>query len=402
VVTTETLEAALRHLAAGKADAMVVEKLAGETLIRSLGLTQLETIYPPLKDFQAFCFAVRKGDRELLAHLNEGLALVIADGTLERLREKWIAPTPGERQARLYHILVGALSTLLLAGLVAYLWQRTLRTQVRARTVELSAAIAQKDEEIRRRQQAEKRLKESQDLLEMAGQMARVGGWKLKPPWQQPEWSDVTYDIHELPRGTPPTVEEAISFYAPESIERIRAVVAACIQEGVPFDEDELQFVTARGLRIWVHAMGQAIRDAQGAITAIQGAFLDITTRKQAQYELKRERDNFLRVLNAITDGIYVVNRHHDIEYINPTLEHEFGTVDGRKCYVYFHDRSEPCPWCKNDEVLKGNTVRWEWYSNKTGKTYDLLDTPIKNPDGSLSKFEIFHDLDFGHFSDKY
>lgn len=37
--------------------------------------------------------------------------------------------------------------------------------------------------------------------------------------------------------------------------------------------------------------------------------------------------------------------------------------------------------------------MRWEWHSPKTGKTYDLFDTPIVNADGTVSKFEIFHDI---------
>jgi signal transduction histidine kinase len=42
---------------------------------------------------------------------------------------------------------------------------------------------------------------------------------------------------------------------------------------------------------------------------------------------------------------------------------------------------------------LAGKTVRWEWYSLKNERTYDLIDTPLKNPDGSISKLEIFRDI---------
>ncbi|MCK5343237.1 MAG: PAS domain S-box protein, partial [Candidatus Heimdallarchaeota archaeon] len=51
------------------------------------------------------------------------------------------------------------------------------------------------------------------------------------------------------------------------------------------------------------------------------------------------------------------------------------------------------CPWCKNEDVFSGKTVRWEWYSFKNQKTYDLIDTPLKNPDGSISKLEILRDI---------
>ncbi len=120
---------------------------------------------------------------------------------------------------------------------------------------------------------------------------------------------------------------------------------------------------------------------------------VEIKERKQAEEELRYERNKVIGILNTMEDGVYIVNQKYDIEYINPILKKEFGPVEGRKCYKYFHDREEECPWCKNPEVFVGKTVHWEWYSSKNKKTYDLIDTPLKNPDGSISKLEIFRDI---------
>lgn len=109
--------------------------------------------------------------------------------------------------------------------------------------------------------------------------------------------------------------------------------------------------------------------------------------------DLQVERDKFINVLNTMTDGVYICNQSYDVVYVNPALEKDFGSYHGRKCYEYFHDRSEVCPWCPNHEVWAGKTVRWEWYSSKNGSTYDLMDTPLRNPDGSVDKLEIFRDI---------
>lgn len=119
----------------------------------------------------------------------------------------------------------------------------------------------------------------------------------------------------------------------------------------------------------------------------------EITERKKAESTIKAERDKLLGILNTMEDGVYIVNRDCDIEYINPVIEKEFGPVAGRKCYEYFHDKSGVCPWCKKEEIFEGKNVKWEWYSFKNKKHYELFDTPIKNQDGSISKFEIFHDI---------
>jgi PAS domain S-box-containing protein len=119
----------------------------------------------------------------------------------------------------------------------------------------------------------------------------------------------------------------------------------------------------------------------------------DITARKQAEAALAAERDKLLNLLEAMEDGVYIADRDYTIEYANPVILREFGPVEGRKCYEYFHDRREVCPWCKNPEVFAGETIRWEWHSSKNQKTYDLIDTPIRNADGSISKLEIFRDI---------
>ena len=100
IVTTRTFEDALRELSQGRHDAVVVQRLVALRLIQETGLTNLRIIDKSIEAYQQeFCFAVREGDRDALALLNEGLALVIADGTYRALHAKWFASLqlPSER-----------------------------------------------------------------------------------------------------------------------------------------------------------------------------------------------------------------------------------------------------------------------------------------------------------------
>ena len=115
--------------------------------------------------------------------------------------------------------------------------------------------------------------------------------------------------------------------------------------------------------------------------------------RKKAEKQSQLEYSRLMGILDSIPDGVYIVDQHFNIEYINPVIERDFGKIQGRKCYQYFHDRAESCLWCKNEEVFAGRSVNWEWYSVKNDRHYELFDTPFQNPDGSISKFEIFHDI---------
>ncbi len=135
------------------------------------------------------------------------------------------------------------------------------------------------------------------------------------------------------------------------------------------------------------------IKNSQGQVTHVIELTQDVTDSLRASEKLKTEKDKLKNILDSMNDGVYIVDKNHDIEYVNPALEREFGHPDGKKCYEYFHERSEPCPWCKNLEVFQGKTVSWEWISPKTGKVYELFDTPIMNAEGNVSKLEILHDI---------
>jgi hypothetical protein len=135
------------------------------------------------------------------------------------------------------------------------------------------------------------------------------------------------------------------------------------------------------------------ISGAEGVGIGALAAGIDIILGSIIAFLLIRGRVWGKGILDAMNDGVYIVNQRNEIQYINPVMEREFGPVKGRKCHEYLNDLPEVCSWCKNHEVFAGKTVRWEWHFFKTGKTYDLIDTPIVGPDGTLCKLGISRDI---------
>ena len=115
--------------------------------------------------------------------------------------------------------------------------------------------------------------------------------------------------------------------------------------------------------------------------------------RRKAEEALQQERNKLKGILDAMSDGVYIVNREYEVLYTNPALEKEMGTVQERRCYEYLFGQPGVCPWCKNQKVFDGNTIRWEGYSSQTGKTYEFFDTPFEGPDGTLCKLGISRDI---------
>jgi PAS domain S-box-containing protein len=143
----------------------------------------------------------------------------------------------------------------------------------------------------------------------------------------------------------------------------------------------------------WVNDSAQPILDDRDEIIRFDGIVTDLTERKKSEELLELERNKLTAILDSMADGVFIVNNKYEIEYANPVILKEFGDICEKKCYEYFHDRDKACSWCRNDEVFQGKTIRWECYFPSKQRTYDLVDTPLKNADGSISNLEIFRDI---------
>lgn len=121
-------------------------------------------------------------------------------------------------------------------------------------------------------------------MLDRMAKVAGVGGWEVNIKTGQVLWSDETKRIHGVGPDYVPTVEEGISFYAPEARPTITAAVEEGMISGKPWDL-ELPFIRLNGEQIWVRAMGEVEFDGDDPVRIV-GAFQDITDRVQVRNEL--------------------------------------------------------------------------------------------------------------------
>ena len=171
---------------------------------------------------------------------------------------------------------------------------------------------------------ARDKLRESLSVLRMAGRVARLGGWTIDLPGYKLTWSDENCAIHDVPPGYQPTLEEGISYFMPEHRAQVRAMVQACARDGTPY-EFELPKRTATGRLIWVRSVGEAVRGADGRITRLQGAFQDITQRRQELEALRRSEGRFRLLFDNSQDGVIMARQDGAIVAANRSACTIFG-----------------------------------------------------------------------------
>ena len=157
-------------------------------------------------------------------------------------------------------------------------------------------------QDITERKSTEQTLRKNEALLRIAGRVARLGGWTIQLPEYTLTWSDEICAIHEAPPGYTPTLEEGIQLFPPEARAEVIRLVKECEEHGTPYDI-EVPKLTVKGRQIWVRSIGEAVRNSDGKIIRLQGAFQDITERRKVEVEMAR-LNRALRMLSACHEAL--------------------------------------------------------------------------------------------------
>ena len=159
------------------------------------------------------------------------------------------------------------------------------------------------ERDITARKEADMELKRIKDIQEQTHSVAHVGGWEYHVRTGELYWSSTTREIHEVPADYVPDIGTAIHFYkAGHSRDEIARLVAEGLAHGSDWDS-ELQVVTAKGNELWVRTIGKS-EMVDGVCVRIYGAFQDITSRKQAEVDIKNSEAKFRSLYDSTSDAV--------------------------------------------------------------------------------------------------
>jgi PAS domain S-box-containing protein len=133
------------------------------------------------------------------------------------------------------------------------------------------------------KRKAEEKQRRDEALHKIGARLAKIGAWAIDlTPVVRLYWSEEIFTMLELPEGKlPTTMEEGLCYYQGKWRAQIEQALERCSLEGTAF-EMEPEIRTATGRRFWARVVGEAVRNHNGDIVRIQGAFQDITESKVA------------------------------------------------------------------------------------------------------------------------
>lgn len=108
---------------------------------------------------------------------------------------------------------------------------------------------------------------------------------------------------------------------------------------------------------------------------------------------IDQESKDLLSFFETVMDSLYVIGESFLVEYMSASMIEQFGHGVGKKCHDVLHRSDQICPWCRAKDVFAGQSIRWEHHIPRLGRTFDLVEFPVRNSDGTFSKVTFFRDV---------
>jgi two-component system cell cycle sensor histidine kinase/response regulator CckA len=184
--------------------------------------------------------------------------------------------------------------------------------------------------DIDERRRVEKALRESEEKLNEALRIGRMGSWEYDIETQEVAWSSQLFELmdRDPSLGTPDSAEDLASYY-PKDLERLVSSTLRVIETAETFSM-EYYVELPSGRSAFFLSTFRPIRDPDGRVSKVVGTVQDITERKRMEEELVKAQK--LESVGVLAGGIA-----HDF---NNILSCIWGNIDLAKMDIEPRDRA--------------------------------------------------------------
>ena len=169
-----------------------------------------------------------------------------------------------------------------------------LEIKVKERTTELESAY--------------RSLKESEERLAQAQELAHIGCWERNLATNKLHCSDEKYRIFGLkPQEFELTYDQLLNYYVhPDDRNYLDNAVKEALK-GKPYSID-YRIILANGEERIVHAKGEGVFDENNNPVRTIGTVQDITERKKAEEKLRESEEKYRNIVEIANEGILLID----------------------------------------------------------------------------------------------
>ena len=184
---------------------------------------------------------------------------------------------------------------------------------------QMKQANASLEGEVREREQVENVLRRERDLFTQGPvsvyRVRAESGWPIE--YMSQAISHYGYDADRLMQEQAPFTR----LIHPGDLHHVENTDSIRSRTGSMYIGLDYRLTNADGETRWVYDYTVPVRSEDGKISHYAGYFLDITERKQEEYEHQREKERAQVTLHSIGDAVITTDVNGQIEYLNPVAE---------------------------------------------------------------------------------
>jgi len=362
----------LRLLASGQHDAMFVSKLVGMQTLEQLKLPSVMALPVSAGATQKFSFAVKKGDADLLALLNEGLALSKSSGAYDTLYQKWFSVYEDKKESTLHDLLNYLLPLLALFS------------------VYVAVTYHRRNKE---RKQAMRTLAESHHMLQTV-----IDTMPIRVFWKDRKSRLLGCNTLFANDAGESNASDLIGKLGLHFATKNEATVFVTddqqvMASGQPKLAYEEPLTTSDGKQLWLRTSKVPLRNLDQQIIGVLGVYQDITEARKTELALKESEHRLSEILENVSAYIYLKDTNGRYLFANKLLR-EFWNVSLAEFIGFgddkFFDVATTAAIRQNDRrVLEhGETLRTEETTTvkKTGvvATFWSVKLPLRRDNGEI------------------
>jgi PAS domain S-box-containing protein len=246
--------------------------------------------------------------------------------------------------------------------------------------------------DITERQRAGEALRQSEQRLKRAQEIAHLGSWELDLTNNVLTWSDEVYRIFGLkPQEFAATYEAFLESVHPDDRAAVNEAYSRSVSEGRNTYEIEHRVVRkATGEIRIVHEKCEHFRDESGRITRSVGMVHDITERRGYEDALLQAKLEWERTFDSVPDLIAILDKEYRFVRVNRAMAVKLGVTPeqciGQQCFACVHGTAAPPGFCPHTRTITdGKQHVAEVYEKRLDAYFLVTTTPLFAEDGTIS-----------------